>query len=187
MKHLLNNLSEEEKNSIREQHTDKIEIDTSKFKTLVESKLGDVKLIAESETLYLYGQTFNLYTDSVENKDTFLGQVRVKGSPWNPPIPEIDILRNRYPQRSINLPCSFEKQKTPNVYKPECLITLMSMESPEDSYLELSYSKIDDVGASIMKVYSERLKGLLLKKYHPSTPEQQILRKVRYGNRIKKK
>jgi len=47
MKHLLNNLSEEEKNSIREQHTDKIKIDTSKFKTLRKSKLGDVKPITE--------------------------------------------------------------------------------------------------------------------------------------------
>jgi hypothetical protein len=47
MKHLLNNLSEEEKNSIREQHTDRIKIDTSKFKSLMESKLGDVKPISE--------------------------------------------------------------------------------------------------------------------------------------------
>jgi hypothetical protein len=48
MKHLLNNLSEEEKNSIREQHTDRIKIDTSRFKSLMESKLGDVKPISES-------------------------------------------------------------------------------------------------------------------------------------------
>ena len=47
MKHLLNNLSEEEKNSIREQHTDKLKIDTSKFSKLMESKLGDVKLLNE--------------------------------------------------------------------------------------------------------------------------------------------
>jgi hypothetical protein len=47
MKHLLNNLSEEEKNSIREQHTDRIKIDTSRFKSLMESKLGDVKPLVE--------------------------------------------------------------------------------------------------------------------------------------------
>jgi hypothetical protein len=51
MKHLLNNLSEHEKNHIREQHTDKIKIDTSKFRKLMESKLGDVKLISEQDTL----------------------------------------------------------------------------------------------------------------------------------------
>jgi hypothetical protein len=50
MKHLLNNLSEEEKNSIREQHTDRIKIDKSKFKSLMESKLGDVKPIVEQQT-----------------------------------------------------------------------------------------------------------------------------------------
>jgi hypothetical protein len=50
MKHLLNNLSEEEKNSIREQHTDRIKIDTSKFKSLMESKLGDAKPLVEQQT-----------------------------------------------------------------------------------------------------------------------------------------
>lgn len=47
MKHLLNDLSEKEKNSIREQHTDKLKVDTSKFKKLMESKLGDVKPMVE--------------------------------------------------------------------------------------------------------------------------------------------
>lgn len=49
MKHILNNLSEEEKNSIREQHTDTVKIDTSKFTRLMESKLGDVKPMMEQE------------------------------------------------------------------------------------------------------------------------------------------
>ena len=43
MKHILNNLSEEEKNSIREQHTGGINLYTDRFKTLMESKLGDAK------------------------------------------------------------------------------------------------------------------------------------------------
>jgi hypothetical protein len=48
MKHLLNNLSQEEKNSIREQHEGGRSIDTSKFKKLLESTLGNVKpLISE--------------------------------------------------------------------------------------------------------------------------------------------
>lgn len=59
MKHLLNDLSEHEKNHIREQHTDKIKIDTSKFRKLMESKLGDVKPISEqkSNQAYRVGQT----------------------------------------------------------------------------------------------------------------------------------
>jgi len=43
MKHLLNNMTEEEKNSIREQHTGGKKIELGKFKQLVETKLGDPK------------------------------------------------------------------------------------------------------------------------------------------------
>jgi hypothetical protein len=52
MKHLLNDMSLEEKNSIREQHEGGIKVDTSKFKSLLESKLGDSKPLVDqvSET-----------------------------------------------------------------------------------------------------------------------------------------
>lgn len=43
MKHILNNLSSMEKKSILEQHKGGKQIDTSRFKTLLESKLGNVK------------------------------------------------------------------------------------------------------------------------------------------------
>jgi hypothetical protein len=50
MKHLLNNLSQEEKNRILEQHSGGKIIDTSKFKRLLESKLGDSKpLVMEQQ------------------------------------------------------------------------------------------------------------------------------------------
>lgn len=52
MKHLLNNLSEEEKNSIREQHEGGMKLDTSRFRTLLESKSGDVKPLVEQEDDY---------------------------------------------------------------------------------------------------------------------------------------
>jgi len=45
MKHLLNNMSEEEKNSIREQHSGGMKLQNEKFKLMVEKKLGDVKPI----------------------------------------------------------------------------------------------------------------------------------------------
>jgi len=51
MKHLLNNMSEEEKNSIREQHTDKLKVVTESFSKLVGSKLGDVKPINEQSNV----------------------------------------------------------------------------------------------------------------------------------------
>jgi hypothetical protein len=43
MKHILNNLSEEEKNSIREQHTGGMKVMTENFSKLLNSKLGDAK------------------------------------------------------------------------------------------------------------------------------------------------
>ena len=43
MKHLLNNLSEEEKNRIREQHEGGMRLAIDNFKKLVETKLGDAK------------------------------------------------------------------------------------------------------------------------------------------------
>lgn len=51
MKHLLNGMPEWEKNSIREQYEGKMSIDTSKFRKLTESILGNVKpLITEALT-----------------------------------------------------------------------------------------------------------------------------------------
>ena len=51
MKHLLNNLSEEEKNKIREQHTGGMKVNSENFNKLTESKLGNVKpLINEQPT-----------------------------------------------------------------------------------------------------------------------------------------
>ena len=48
MKHILNNLSSEEKNSIREQHTGGMRVVTENFNKLLGSKLGDSKpLVAE--------------------------------------------------------------------------------------------------------------------------------------------
>jgi len=51
MKHLLNNISEEEKNRIREQHTGGMRIATDKFKMLVETKQGDVKLYLSEQPI----------------------------------------------------------------------------------------------------------------------------------------
>ena len=48
MKHILNEMSEEEKDSIRSQHTGTLKVQTERFKALVENKLGNAKpLISE--------------------------------------------------------------------------------------------------------------------------------------------
>jgi hypothetical protein len=50
MKHLLNDLSEQEKNSIREQHTGGMKVITENFSKLLNSKLGDSKpLVSEKK------------------------------------------------------------------------------------------------------------------------------------------
>ena len=43
MKHILNDLTEQEKNSIREQHTGGMKVITENFSKLLNSKLGDSK------------------------------------------------------------------------------------------------------------------------------------------------
>ena len=50
MKHLLNDLSEEEKNRIREQHTGGKKIMIENFNKLVNTKLGDAKPLTEQVT-----------------------------------------------------------------------------------------------------------------------------------------
>ena len=50
MKHLLNDLSEEEKNSIREQHNGGKKIVIENFNKLINTKSGDVKLFLNEQT-----------------------------------------------------------------------------------------------------------------------------------------
>jgi hypothetical protein len=51
MKHILNNLTEQEKNAIREQHTGGMNIVTENFHKLLGSKLGDSKPLTEQTTM----------------------------------------------------------------------------------------------------------------------------------------
>ena len=49
MKHILNNLTEQEKSAIREQHTGGMKLNTEKFKNLIETKQGDIKPLVNEE------------------------------------------------------------------------------------------------------------------------------------------
>jgi hypothetical protein len=49
MKHILNDLSEQEKNSIREQHTGGMKVMTEGFSKLINSKLGNSKPLVSEE------------------------------------------------------------------------------------------------------------------------------------------
>jgi hypothetical protein len=51
MKHILNNLTEEEKKSIREQHTGGMNVITENFSKLMSSKLGDSKPLVSEQNV----------------------------------------------------------------------------------------------------------------------------------------
>lgn len=57
MKHILNDLSEQEKNSIREQHTGGIKVMTESFSKLINSKLGDSKPLVSEQVEEMDEQT----------------------------------------------------------------------------------------------------------------------------------
>ena len=52
MKHILNNLSNEEKNSIREQHTGGMKVMTENFSRLMNAKLGDAKPLVNEQSVF---------------------------------------------------------------------------------------------------------------------------------------
>jgi len=64
MKHLLNDLSEEEKNRIREQHTGGKKLVIENFDKLVNTKLGDAKPLLSEE---------DVKTPTCKDGDYFLG------------------------------------------------------------------------------------------------------------------
>ena len=67
MKHILNNISEEEKNAIREQHTGGMKLNTEKFKKLLETKQGDIKPLVAEQT-----QGVNFTVKKYPNKKYFV-------------------------------------------------------------------------------------------------------------------
>ena len=69
MKHLLNGMPEWEKNSIREQYEGGMSIDTSKFRKLIESKLGNVKPLITEEALKANAGEIQKFLQSVGYTD----------------------------------------------------------------------------------------------------------------------
>jgi hypothetical protein len=68
MKHILNDLSEQEKNSIREQHTGGMKVMTESFSKLLNSKLGDSKpLVSEQTVLGGLGNAMEITGQLVKN------------------------------------------------------------------------------------------------------------------------
>ncbi len=84
MKHILNNLTEQEKNAIREQHAGGMKVMTENFSKLLNSKLGDVKPINEQSQAYTTqgtntaGQKYDI-TSPFKVGQTFKGKRSIDG------------------------------------------------------------------------------------------------------------
>jgi len=66
MKHLLNNISQEEKNSILEQHQGGMEVITKNFQKMVNKKLGDVPTFLNESKMETCEQCGNELTEGGE-------------------------------------------------------------------------------------------------------------------------
>jgi hypothetical protein len=77
MKHILNDLTEQEKNSIREQHTGGMKVMTENFNKLISSKLGDSKPLfeqKEEENESFWGDMFGKPSIDRATHDSLRGQ-----------------------------------------------------------------------------------------------------------------
>ena len=68
MKHILNNLSEQEKNAIREQHTGGMKVMTENFSRLLNSKLGDSKPLVNEQGVKINDIVYTVQQTPQTNK-----------------------------------------------------------------------------------------------------------------------
>lgn len=82
MKHLLNNMTEEEKNSIREQHVGGMKVMTENFSKLTNSKSGDIKSFLNEQPSNPQPSSDSTYTFPIdvmvsENKILFPKKLKI--------------------------------------------------------------------------------------------------------------
>jgi hypothetical protein len=77
MKHILNDMSEQEKNSIREQHSGGMKVMTENFGKLINSKLGDSKPLLKEEDMEMSDEqeTFKFEGKSMETIQKLISQL----------------------------------------------------------------------------------------------------------------
>jgi hypothetical protein len=119
MKHILNNLSEQEKNSIREQHTGGMKVMTENFNKLINSKLGDSKPLVSEQPSGLNtdkGFNTNLFKDKTNDKgfntNLFKDKTNDKGFNSFPPIKKTN---NGKQTEMVKDPITGESQKVMDI------------------------------------------------------------------------
>ena len=91
MKHLLNDMTEAEKNAIREQHEGGMKVMTEKFSKLVESKLGDVPPIISEQGVTAIPQSPK--TSSQQNQSKVSQSINQNSQEWFKNFPCVAKLR----------------------------------------------------------------------------------------------
>lgn len=117
MKHILNNLTEEEKNAIREQHAGGMKVMTENFSKLINSKLGDSKPLVSEQAQAVPTQAAPAQPTSQNNP--FLKCFTDQGIPENMvpescKTPDFSVYENVRPGL-----CSSEMIKSELYKKPE--------------------------------------------------------------------
>lgn len=116
MKHLLNDMTEKEKNAIREQHTGGMKVMTENFSRLLNSKLGDAKPILEQSAEKnlqknqkaesgIVGKTVTFYTNK---KDAEAASAAGKSNPNSTDSILGKIIKVENPSSSTLVPLSDE-------------------------------------------------------------------------------
>jgi len=109
MKHLLNDMTEKEKNAIREQHTGGMKVMTENFSRLLNSKLGDAKPILEQSQEKtksgIVGKTVTFYTNK---KDAEAASAAGKSNPNSTDSILGKIIKVENPSSSTLVPLSDE-------------------------------------------------------------------------------
>jgi len=153
MKHLLNDLSGEERNRILEQYNNSLIVETSKFNKLLKSKLGDVKPLLNEQVdpskidlSKIEGNMTDVTDDNpkirITKYDAEVERVDMdKNSPMYKKI--VDFFKNNYGVSVINVMESKNKSETPSVYEA-FFPKSPTFPLPTDISFEIDMDKIND-------------------------------------------
>lgn len=170
MKHLLNDLSGEERNRILEQYNNSLIVETSKFNKLLKSKLGDVKPLlneqVEPSKIDLSKIEGNMTDVADENPMKHIAVTKYdaevervdmdKNSPMYKKI--VDFFKDNYGVSVIKVMESKNKSETPSVYEA-FFPKSPSFPLPRDISFEIDMDKIND--QEYRKLFDMRFKGTL--------------------------
>jgi hypothetical protein len=141
MKHILNDMSEQEKNSIREQHSGGMKVMTENFSKLINSKLGDSKPLVSEQAQAAPAQAAPAQATPSQN-NPFLKCFTDQGIPENMvpescKTPDFSVIENIRPGL-----CSSEMMKSELFKKPEWQDKI---DLATANHLKLMFNKLNEL------------------------------------------